>query len=111
MSTELEGTPDGKRPLAEVMQHLHAIDVQALAAAIAEFQREFPLMTWSISNGGGGSCVFSDFDLAASSYARCPATALRECGNQLREKAERSRIAAEHAALMDAEYGPELERR
>lgn len=84
-------------------------DTARLAAAITAFESEFPTMRWSVGQNSG-AFVLGDFNLEASSFKSCPAAALDECAAQLRGHAARSRVAAEHARLMDAEYGPEVRR-
>ena len=84
-------------------------DTDKLAAAITAFESEFPTLRWSVGQTTG-AFVFGDSNLEASSFTACPAAALEKCMAQLREHAARSRVAAEHARLMDAEYGPEISR-
>lgn len=84
-------------------------DTARLAAAITAIEAEFPTLRWGVGKTTG-AFVYGDFNIEASSFTSCPAVALDECAAQLREHAARSRVAAEHARLMDAEYGPEVRR-
>lgn len=82
-------------------------DTKALAAAIDAFESEFPDAIWSVGKLRGAGAV-EDFVPVASSFADDPVRAMKSITEQMRERAERRRVAAAHDAALDAEYGPEV---
>lgn len=82
-------------------------DTKALAAAIETFESEFPDLTWSLSSSSGHVSTLSKFhNVVASGWEATHAASFEVCARQLRAERARHGIAAQHASLMDAEYGP-----
>lgn len=86
---------------------MNKTDTTALAAAIEAFEAEFPNVIWSLSNQVGYVSVLDrKFNILASCYAPTHSQSFAECTVILRQKhGDTSRFSA----LLDAEYGPELE--
>lgn len=84
-------------------------DTKALAAAIEKFEEEFPEFKWSICQD---MYLFAhNKNQQVEAYARgygvsSHAEAFELVSRSLRAERASNSIAANHAALMDAEYGP-----
>lgn len=76
----------------------HLTDTAALAAAIADFESEFPEIIWGVGKDYG-ALAMQGFQLVAISYERCPAAAMRGCIQKMRER----RLASADEARMTAE--------
>jgi hypothetical protein len=89
-----------------------AHDGLAIAAVITRCERELPDHTWSLSitlYGGNqryDAMLLKGFDLEATAMGPSPADALSKAVARALENVRNRTAAIDHAAALDAEYGP-----